>query len=178
MNLEQIQQAAHDEALVPTVDRVKISKTNMRIDPILTQKEETFQVILDIINTSPCYNAFLITVDVPEIYMQQFWFTVKKVKKSSFYPFDLADNKCQVDVELFRKILRICPRVPEEEFIEPPSEESMLTFLIEMGYKGQLNQLSRMFVHHIHQPWRTLLLGIRGFYNLILAVQVSATVED
>ncbi|GKD96342.1 hypothetical protein Tco_1380239 [Tanacetum coccineum] len=112
-----------------------ISSTNMRIDPTLTQKEETYQVILDIIKTSPCYNAFLITADVPEICMQQFWYIVKKVKKSSFYQFDLADKKCQVDVELFRKILRNCPRVPKEEFVEPPSEESILTFLIELGYK-------------------------------------------
>ncbi|GJX18601.1 hypothetical protein Tco_0221278, partial [Tanacetum coccineum] len=60
----------------------------------------------------------------------------KKVKKSSFYQFDLVDKKCQVDVEFFRKILRICPRVPDEEFVKPPSEESLLTFLIELGYKG------------------------------------------
>ncbi|GJW44316.1 hypothetical protein Tco_0073115 [Tanacetum coccineum] len=156
MNQEQIQQAANDEALVPTADRVKISTTNMWIDPTLTPKEETNQVNLDIIKTLPCYNAFLITGDVPEIYIQQFWFTVKKVKKSSFYQFDLTDKKCQVDVELFCKILCICLRVPNEEFIEPPSKESLLTFLVKMGYKGQLNQLSSMFVDHMHQPWRTL----------------------
>ncbi|GJS08400.1 hypothetical protein Tco_0365196 [Tanacetum coccineum] len=144
MNQEQIQQAARDEALVSTADRFKINTTNMRIDPTLTPKEETYQVILDIIKTSPCYNAFLITTDVPKIYMHQFWLTVKKVKKSSFYQFDLADKKCQVDVELFRKILHICLRVLEEEFVEPPSKESLLTFLIELGYKGQLNQLSTM----------------------------------
>ncbi|GJS52284.1 hypothetical protein Tco_0625646 [Tanacetum coccineum] len=138
MNQEQIQQAARDEALVLTVDKVKMSTTNMRIDPTLTQKEETYQVILDIIKNSPCYNAFLITADVPEIYMQQFWFTFKKVKKSSFYQFDLNDKKCQVDVELFRKILYICPRVPEEEFIVPPSEEALITFLYELGYKDTM----------------------------------------
>nr|GEY31646.1 hypothetical protein [Tanacetum cinerariifolium] len=131
MNQEQIQQATRDEALVPTADRVKISTTNMRIDPTLTQKEEPYQVILDIIKNSSCYNAFLITADVPKIYMQQFWFTVKK-------------------------ILRICPRVPDEEFVKPSSEESLLTFLIKLGYKGHLNQLSSMFVDHMHQPWRTL----------------------
>ncbi|GKE74516.1 hypothetical protein Tco_1536557, partial [Tanacetum coccineum] len=72
MNQEQVQQAAHDEALVHAADRIKISTTNMRIDPNLTQKEETYQVILDIIKNSTCYNAFLIIADVPEIHMQQF----------------------------------------------------------------------------------------------------------
>ncbi|GKB88260.1 hypothetical protein Tco_0960532, partial [Tanacetum coccineum] len=44
----------------------------MRIDSTMTQKEETYQVILDIIKNSACYNAFLVSADVPEIYMQQF----------------------------------------------------------------------------------------------------------
>nr|GFC56516.1 hypothetical protein [Tanacetum cinerariifolium] len=106
---KEIQQAGRDETLVPTAERVKISSTNMRIDPTMTQKEETFQVVLDLIKASPCYNAFLVTADVPEIYMQEFWFTIKKIKKTTSYEFDLADKKCKVDVELFRMILGICP---------------------------------------------------------------------
>nr|GEV10105.1 hypothetical protein [Tanacetum cinerariifolium] len=42
------------------------------------------------------------------------------------------------------------------EFVETPSEEELLTFLIELGYKGLLDHLARMFVDHMHQPWRTL----------------------
>nr|GEX68523.1 retrovirus-related Pol polyprotein from transposon TNT 1-94 [Tanacetum cinerariifolium] len=109
MNPQEIQQVARDETLVLTVERVKISSTNMRIDPTMTQKEETFQVVLDLIKASPCYNAFLITADVPEIYMQQFWFTVKKIKRTTSYEFNLTDKMFQVDVELFRKVLGICP---------------------------------------------------------------------
>ncbi|GJR55818.1 retrovirus-related pol polyprotein from transposon TNT 1-94 [Tanacetum coccineum] len=119
MNQEQIQQAAHDETLVPSADRVNISSTNMRIDPTLLQKEKTYQ-----------------------IYMQKFWFTAKKTKKTTFYEFDLANMKFHVDVELFRKVLGICPRVRGEEFVVPPSEEALLTFLIELGYKGRLNHLT------------------------------------
>ncbi|GKA88643.1 hypothetical protein Tco_0810407 [Tanacetum coccineum] len=156
MKQEQIQQAVRDEALVPTNDRVNISSTNMRIDPIMTQKEETYQVILDIIKNSACYNAFLVMANVPKIYMQQLWFIVKKIKKTTFYEFDLDDKKCKVDVDLFRKILGICPRVPNEDFIVHPSEESMIIFLYKLGYKGLLNKLSNMFDGHMHQPWRTL----------------------
>ncbi|GJZ58635.1 hypothetical protein Tco_0614451 [Tanacetum coccineum] len=141
MNQQETQQAAHDETLVPTAKRIKISSTNMRID---TQKEETFQVVLDLSKASPCYNAFLDTADVPEIYMQQFWFTVKKIKKTTSYEFDLADKKCKVDVKLFRKILSICPRIPNEDFIVPLFEESLINFLYELGYKGQINKLARL----------------------------------
>ncbi|GKB32786.1 hypothetical protein Tco_0872187 [Tanacetum coccineum] len=120
MRQEQAQQAARDEKLVSTKDRVKIGKSNIRIDPTLTQKEKTYQVILDIIKDTLCYNAFLITADVHEIYIQKFWFTIKK------------------------------------EFTVPPSHDSLMEFLLELGYKGQLRHISEMFVDQMHQPWRTL----------------------
>ncbi|GKB29959.1 copia protein [Tanacetum coccineum] len=72
------------------------------------------------------------------IYMQQFWFTIKKIKKTTFYEFDLADKKCKVDVEQFIKILGICPRVPNEDFILPPSKESLINFLYDLGYKDTM----------------------------------------
>ncbi|GJW87290.1 MAK10-like protein [Tanacetum coccineum] len=71
-------QAALDQALDPTDDRVKIGLSNMRIYPTKTQKKATYQVILDIIKLSPCYNASHITVDVLENYMQQFCVPNKK----------------------------------------------------------------------------------------------------
>ncbi|GJV21740.1 hypothetical protein Tco_1370760 [Tanacetum coccineum] len=130
MNQEEIQQAAREETWVPKVDRVKISTTNMRIDPIMTQKEVTYQV--------------------------QFWHTVTKVKESTFYEFKLVNKKCLVDVEVFRQALDICPRVPGKEFVVPPSEGELLTFLIRLRYKGILTHLLQMFIDHMHQPWRTL----------------------
>ncbi|GJW74872.1 retrovirus-related pol polyprotein from transposon TNT 1-94 [Tanacetum coccineum] len=62
-----------DDSLFPTDDRVKIAKNNLRIDPSMTQTEETFQVALDILKNVPFYDAFLISAEVPEIYMQRFW---------------------------------------------------------------------------------------------------------
>ncbi|GKE30168.1 hypothetical protein Tco_1445552 [Tanacetum coccineum] len=124
MHREQAQLAARDEKLVPTKDRVKIIKSNLIMDPTLSQKEETYQVILDIIKNTSCYSAFLVLADVPKIYMQQFWFTIKRVKKSSFYEFDLDKKTCQIDVELFQEILGISPRVSNQEFTVPPSNDS------------------------------------------------------
>ncbi|GJU97175.1 hypothetical protein Tco_1326446 [Tanacetum coccineum] len=145
-NQEEIQQAARDEAWVPEADRVKISTTNLRIDPTMTQKEETYQVIFDIIKNTTFYKAFLATADV----------RVTKIKESKFYEFKLANKKCQFDVEVFCKAFDICPRVQEKEFIVPPSEEELLTFLIGLGYKEELTHLQKMLIDHMRQPWRTL----------------------
>ncbi|GJW46657.1 hypothetical protein Tco_0078303 [Tanacetum coccineum] len=43
------------------------------------------------------------------------------------------------------KILDICLRVPNEDFIVPPPEESLINFLYELGYKGHINKLAKSF---------------------------------
>nr|GEZ59486.1 hypothetical protein [Tanacetum cinerariifolium] len=63
------QQVALNNALVPPENQVEIGKCNMRINPAKTQKEPTYQVVLDALALTTCYQAFLITVDVSKIYM-------------------------------------------------------------------------------------------------------------
>nr|GEX38810.1 hypothetical protein [Tanacetum cinerariifolium] len=77
------------------------------------RKKETFQVIIDVTKNSTCFKAFTISAEVPEIFMQQFWYIIKKVQGTHSYEFLLANKKCRVDAEVFRKILDICPRVEE-----------------------------------------------------------------
>ncbi|GJZ63140.1 retrovirus-related pol polyprotein from transposon TNT 1-94 [Tanacetum coccineum] len=99
---------------------------------------------------------FTITADVPEIYMQQFWFIIKKTKKTPFYEFGLSEKKFSVDVELFRKILDIFSRVPNEDFVAPPSEEDLLAFLIELGYEGPLDHLAKIIGEDFQEYGRAI----------------------
>ncbi|GKB38699.1 hypothetical protein Tco_0883641 [Tanacetum coccineum] len=72
----QAQQKALDDALVALADRLDFGKCNMRLKIDIKPKEATFQVVLDALALTPFYCAFLITADVPAIYMQAFWATV------------------------------------------------------------------------------------------------------
>ncbi|GKC51301.1 hypothetical protein Tco_1074046 [Tanacetum coccineum] len=75
--------------------------------------------------------------------------TIKKVKVSDSYEFILANKKCIVDVEVFRKILDISPRVEGEEFTKVQDDEATLTFLIDLGYKAIINKcLSGKTIDH------------------------------
>ncbi|GJW76427.1 hypothetical protein Tco_0138109 [Tanacetum coccineum] len=157
MNPQETEQVvARDELWVPTAERVNISTTNVRLETTVKQKEETFQVVIDVIKNSTCIKAFTISADVPEILMQQFWYTITKIKGSESYEFLLADKRCVIDAEVFRKILDICPRKEGEDFTEVQNDEDTLTFLIDLGYSGPLHKYTNMFVDHMHQPWRTL----------------------
>ncbi|GJX40579.1 retrovirus-related pol polyprotein from transposon TNT 1-94 [Tanacetum coccineum] len=141
MNPQETQVVARDEKWVPSVERVKISSTNIILETTVPQKEETFQVVIDIIKNSTCFKAFTISADVSEIFMQQFWYTIKKVQDTDSYEFLLANKKCTINAEVFRTILDICPRVEGVDFIDVPDNDTTLTFLIDLGYKGPLNRI-------------------------------------
>ncbi|GKB02047.1 hypothetical protein Tco_0830091 [Tanacetum coccineum] len=121
------QQIELDNALVAPENHQVIGKCNMRINPGMKPKEPTYQVALDALTLTTCYHAFLITVEVPVIYMHQFWATV--IKHKSSYQFKIDKKRFSVNVELFREILNICPKVPGKSFDEPPTEEEPLSFI-------------------------------------------------
>ncbi|GJV00841.1 retrovirus-related pol polyprotein from transposon TNT 1-94 [Tanacetum coccineum] len=132
------QVAARDDKCVPFSERVKISSTNIRLETTVPQKEETFQVVIDLIKNSTCFKAFTISTDVPEIFMQQFWYSIKKLQGTDSYEFLLANKECNVNAKVFRIILDICPRVKGVEFTDVSDDDTTLTFLIDLGYKGPL----------------------------------------
>nr|GFB94352.1 hypothetical protein [Tanacetum cinerariifolium] len=69
------QQVALDEALVPSTKRLRIGRSNFRLPSDIQSKESTLQVVYDVLRRCPFFQAFLVTADVPEIYMQEFWAT-------------------------------------------------------------------------------------------------------
>nr|GEX33394.1 hypothetical protein [Tanacetum cinerariifolium] len=73
-----------------------------------------------------------------------FWYTIKKVKDSESYKFLLANKKCNVNAEVFRKILDICLRVEDEEFTKVEDDDATLTFLNDLGYKDFAFQIDHM----------------------------------
>ncbi|GJS73033.1 hypothetical protein Tco_0705874 [Tanacetum coccineum] len=102
------QQFSLDNALVPLEKPVKIGKCNMRIDPPKTQKEPTYQVVLDALALTTCYPPFLIIVD-------------------------------------------ICPRLLTQEFDALPSDEEIVSFLKELGNKGDIKSITKVVFDHMAQ---------------------------
>nr|GEZ40603.1 hypothetical protein [Tanacetum cinerariifolium] len=66
------QQVALDEALVPHASRLRIGKSNFRLKSDISSKESTLQLVYDVMRLTPFFKVFLVTADVPEIYMQEF----------------------------------------------------------------------------------------------------------
>ncbi|GKG06522.1 hypothetical protein Tco_0329491, partial [Tanacetum coccineum] len=115
------QQTKLDLELVPKENRLDIGKCNGRIPRGLKPKEETFQVVLDELALTPCYPEFLITADVPEVYMHQFWNYI--YKHDDFYKFKIDKKKrFKLTLEVFRDIFHIFLSIPGRDFDALPSE--------------------------------------------------------
>nr|GEU36966.1 putative ribonuclease H-like domain-containing protein [Tanacetum cinerariifolium] len=152
MSLELLRLKSLDDALVAPADRLEFGKCNMRLKTDIKPKEATFQVVLDALALTPFYRAFLITANVPSIYMHEFWATVL-VHKSSIR-FKINKKKVSLDVDMFIEILKICPKITGQEFEDLSPEQDILSFINDLGHTGDITYLTNVNVNHLHQPWR------------------------
>nr|GEZ47270.1 hypothetical protein [Tanacetum cinerariifolium] len=66
------------------------------------------------------------------------------------------DNKKHIaNLESFRDMLHICPRVPGQFFIEPPFEEEILAFIRFLGHSATIRKLTDVNINKLYQPWRS-----------------------
>ncbi|GJS40764.1 hypothetical protein Tco_0565807 [Tanacetum coccineum] len=153
MDITKAEQIALDDALVAPANRLKIGKCNLRLSSDLTSKEATLQVVYDVLKLTPFYKAFQASADVPEIYMQEFWATASVHNRS--IRFKMNNKKHIVNLEYFREMLQICPKIRNQKFEEPPFEQEILKFLVSLGHSGEIRKITDVNVNKLHQPWRS-----------------------
>nr|GEV15780.1 retrovirus-related Pol polyprotein from transposon TNT 1-94 [Tanacetum cinerariifolium] len=95
--------------------------------------------------------------DIPKIYMQEFWATAYVHQHSIRFKIDTRKNI--VDLEAFREMLHISPRVSGQSFAELPFEEEILEFLRFLRHSAQIKTLTYVNVNklfslrdHLQQP--------------------------
>ncbi|GJS77748.1 hypothetical protein Tco_0727629 [Tanacetum coccineum] len=115
--------------------------------------EATLQVVYDVLKITPFYKAFQVTVDVLEIYMQEFWATAYVHNRS--VRFKMNNKKHILNLEQFRDIRQICSKVGNKKFEEPPLEKEILAFLASLGHSGEIRKITDVNVNKLHQPWRS-----------------------
>ncbi|GJX61493.1 hypothetical protein Tco_0294393 [Tanacetum coccineum] len=142
---------------------------------ILKSKEPTLQVALDALKLTPFHNAFEISADVPEIYMQEFWVTVSRHHSS--LSFKLNGKGHTINVDNFRDMLKIFPKLPGQIFEEPPLKEEILSFIRDLGHTGvalaPVAVIMRLYVMW-YAPWLCVQLESFMWYTPWLCVQLEA----
>nr|GFC46606.1 hypothetical protein [Tanacetum cinerariifolium] len=147
------QQTALDESLVPSLQRLRIKRSNFQLPSDIQSKEATLQVVYDVLRNSPLFRAFQVTADVLEIYMQEFWATAKLHHTS--IRFKIETKKSVLNLEAFREMLHISPRIPNQPFADLPTKEEVLDFLRFLGNSQDIRYLTDVNVNKLCQPWRS-----------------------
>nr|GFA78563.1 hypothetical protein [Tanacetum cinerariifolium] len=123
------QQVALDEALVPSTQRLRIGRSNFRLPSDIQSKESTLQVVYDVLRRSYVHQHSII--------------------------FKLDNKKHIINLETFRDMLHICPRIPGQSFDELPFEYEILEFLRFLGHSVQIRTLTDVNINKLFQPWRS-----------------------
>nr|GFA03265.1 hypothetical protein [Tanacetum cinerariifolium] len=171
------QQVALDKALVPSTQRLRIERSNFRLPSDIQSKESTLQLIYDVLCRCPFFKAFLITADMPKIYMQEFWATAYVHQHS--IRFKMNNKKHIVDLESFREMLHICPRIPGQAFAKLPFKEEILEFIWFLGHGVTIRTLTNVNINKLYYPWRSFAVIINkcltgkssGYDNFVYQVE-------
>ncbi|GJZ10494.1 hypothetical protein Tco_0545253 [Tanacetum coccineum] len=67
----------------------------------------------------------------------------------------MNNKKHILNLDQFRDILQICPKVGNKKFEEPPLEKEILAFLANLGHFGEIRKITDVNVNKLHQPWRS-----------------------
>ena len=102
---------AAGEVLVPSTSRV-VYTHNTRNNYFMNLKRFTtaHQVVVDVLRGHPLYTALSMTVEVPDIYLQQFWYTVDVVTRDEDTIVAMVD---QAEVTITLDELRQLLHLPE-----------------------------------------------------------------
>ncbi|GKC90349.1 hypothetical protein Tco_1150998 [Tanacetum coccineum] len=131
MDITRAEQITLDDVLVAPANRLKIGKSNLRLSSDLKSQEATLQL---------------------------FWATAPVHHHS--IRFKMNNKKHILNLEYFREMLQICPKLPDQQFEEPPFEEEILTFLRDLGHTEEIKVIIDVNVNKLHQPWRLFIVVI------------------
>nr|GFB94275.1 hypothetical protein [Tanacetum cinerariifolium] len=69
--------------------------------------------------------------------------------------FKIETKKSVLNLEAFREMLHVSPRIPNQPFADLPTEEEVLDFLRFLGHSQDIYYLTNVNVNKLYQPWRS-----------------------
>ncbi|GJX89045.1 retrovirus-related pol polyprotein from transposon TNT 1-94 [Tanacetum coccineum] len=146
-----------DEQIVPRSQWLTIGKSNLLFNAQKIQKNPIFQISVDILSNTNFFQAFTASANVPAIYLQQFWKTMSYNEKTGVYSCQVDEQWFDLSADLLRKALAITPVNPTHPFELPPSGDTVLDFVNELGYPEPVEIVSSIRTNYVYQPWRAIL---------------------
>ncbi|GKB78682.1 hypothetical protein Tco_0945577 [Tanacetum coccineum] len=119
--------------------------------------------------------ALTATVDVPAVYIQQFWKSVKQVPNANDTIHLTIDRETiTYTMDMFHDTLKLPVETPDNPFIKPAYLKFIQRFLKIVSYKGIVDKVSTFYTKNLAQPWQTMfkkkdVIQYHHFAKLIIA---------
>ncbi|GJX36029.1 hypothetical protein Tco_0247586 [Tanacetum coccineum] len=126
--------ARTDEQIVPRSQWLQIGKSNLLFDAQKIQKNH--------------------------LQISQFWNSMKYDEKTGVYSCQVDEQWFNLSADLLRKALDITPVDPAHPFELPPTGDTVIDFVNQLGYPEPVEFVSNIRVNYVYQPWRAILTMI------------------
>ncbi|GJU44547.1 hypothetical protein Tco_1201813 [Tanacetum coccineum] len=149
-----------NEQILPRSAWLQIRKSNLLFDAQKIQKNPIFQISVDILRNTNFFRAFSASASVPAVYIQQFWNSMKYDEKTGVYSCQVDEQWFNLSADLLRKALDITPVDPAHPFKLPPTGDTVIDFVNQLGYPEPVE-----FVSNIQLLWEEFTQGIQTFFS-------------
>ncbi|GKA47448.1 hypothetical protein Tco_0740331 [Tanacetum coccineum] len=109
-------------------------------------------ISVDILRNTNFFRAFSASASVTSVYIQQFWNSMKYDKKTGVYSCQVDEQWFNLSADLLRKALDITPVDPAHPFELPPTGDTVIDFVNQLGYPEHVEFVSNIRVNYVYQP--------------------------
>ncbi|GJY09434.1 hypothetical protein Tco_0377619 [Tanacetum coccineum] len=145
-----------DEQILPRIKWVPIGKSNYYLDVIRSQSNPIYKITVDILKQTNFFRAFVASLTIPSIYIQQFWDTIHYDKIARGYKCQLDEQWFDLTKDTLRDDLQITPVDSNNAFSSPQTLDALIKFVNDLGYSKVVRHLSDVVTNDMFQPWRAL----------------------
>ncbi|GJY41142.1 retrovirus-related pol polyprotein from transposon TNT 1-94, partial [Tanacetum coccineum] len=146
-----------DDQNFPLSKWVPIGKSNCILDVQKSQRNPIFPIAVALLKNTNFFRAFTASSTILAIYIQQFWDNMCFNASTGLYSCQLDEQWFNLHKDILRDALGITPTNDNNLFLAPPSSDTVIEYVITMGYRSTLRNVSAMSVNALYQPWRTIL---------------------
>ncbi|GJR38412.1 hypothetical protein Tco_1214096 [Tanacetum coccineum] len=122
-----------DEQILPRIRWVPIGKRNCYLDAKKSQSNPIYKIAVDILKH---INFFRATDGGYKCQLDEQWFNLTK--------------------DTLRDALQITPVNNNKAFSSPPTQDTLINFVNDLGYPKEVKHLSNVVTNDMFQPWRAL----------------------
>ncbi|GJS35685.1 hypothetical protein Tco_0534067 [Tanacetum coccineum] len=145
-----------DEQILPRIRWVPIGKSNCYLDAEKSQSNPIYKIAVDILKHTNFFRAFTASSTIPAIYIQQFWDTICYDRTDGGYKCQLDEQWFNLTKDTLRDALQITPVNNNKAFSSPPTQDTLINFVNDLGYPKEVKHLSNVVTNDMFQPWRAL----------------------